>query len=143
MAKTDSDLVINIDTGVITFRNAENDEHCNCFPIKHEHAAMVESGELDVGVLVAAIKRHIAKEQDFDFDKYIAERMKLNVRKTALHVDAPKPELKDRTDEMVSNADIAAVKKELAAGKTQTKKQAVVSEAVAAAKKSAGEEVVL
>lgn len=136
MAKTDSDLVINIDTGVITFRNAENDEHCNCFPIKREHAAMVENGELDVGVLVAAIKRHLAKETDFNFDNYIAERMKLNVRKTALRVDAPKPELKDRTDEMVSDADIAAVKKEATdSGKKKTaKKQSVVDEAVGAAK---------
>ena len=110
MAKADTELVINIDTGVITFRNEENDTHCNCFPIKREHAAMVDRGELEVKTLVDAIKKHIGEKKSFDFDSYLAERRKLNVRHTALHVDPPKPELADRSDEMVSDAEIKAAK---------------------------------
>lgn len=131
MAKADTELVINIDTGVITFRNAENDEHCNCFPIRREHAAMVEKGDLDVATLVAAIKQHVRDKKDFDFDSYITERRKLNVRHTALHVDPPKPELSDRTDELVSDAEIAAV---AAVSKKKKGGDDVVSAAVADAK---------
>lgn len=125
MAKADTELVINIDTGVITFRNEENDAHCNCFPIRREHAAMVENGELDVKTLVDAIKKHIGERKSFDFDSYLNERRKLNVRHTALHVDPPKPELADRTDELVSDAEIAAAKKEAGGGGTDAVDQAV------------------
>lgn len=107
----DTELVINIDTGVVTFRNEENDAHCNCFPIKHEHAQMLERGELDVATLVAAIKKHVGEKKEFDFDSYLAERRKLNVRHTALHVDPPKPELRDRSAELVSDDDIKEAKK--------------------------------
>ena len=117
----DTELVINIDTGVITFRNEENDAHCNCFPIRCEHAQMIERGELDVATLVAAIKKHIGEKQSFDFDSYLAERKKLNVRHTALRVDLPKPELRDRSDELVSDDDLKDAKK---ASKKQAKKDA-------------------
>lgn len=127
MAKADTELVINIDTGVITFRNAENDEHCNCFPIRREHAAMVEKGDLDVATLVAAIKQHVRDKKDFDFDSYITERRKLNVRHTALHVDPPKPELSDRSDEIVSDAEIRAAKKEAAKEKASAEPDPVAS----------------
>jgi hypothetical protein len=130
MAKTDTELLINIDTGVITFRNDTNDTHCNCFPIRREHAAMVEKGELDVATLVAAIKQHVRDKQDFDFDAYIAERRKLNVRHTALHVDPPKPELADRSDELVSDAEIKAAKKDATTAKG-AKGEDAVSDAVA------------
>ena len=125
MAKADTELVINIDTGVITFRNEENDAHCNCFPIRREHAAMVESGELDVKTLVEAIKKHIGERKSFDFDSYLNERRKLNVRHTALKVEPPAPKLADRTDELVSDAEIAAVKKEAEAAGGDTVAQAV------------------
>lgn len=133
MAKADTELVINIDTGVITFRNEENDAHCNCFPIRREHAALVEKGELDVATLVAAIKQHIHDKKGFDFDTYLAERRKLNVRHTALHVDPPKPELADRSDELVTDAEIKAAKKKAGTEAHQPEKKSgdAVDEAVA------------
>ena len=131
MAKTDTEQVINIDTGVITFRNDENDTHCNCFPIRREHAAMVENGELEVAILVAAIKQHVRDKKDFDFDSYIKERRKLNVRHTALHVDPPKPELPDRSDELVSNAELKKAMEAAAAAENPSKiKDDAVADAV-------------
>ena len=127
MANPDTDLVINIDTGVITFRNEENDAHCNCFPIKREHAGMVERGELDVATLVDAIKKHVGEKSQFDFDSYLVERRKLNVRHTALHVDPPKPELRDRSDELVSDDDIRNAKRSRRSSKRDAKAEAAES----------------
>ena len=111
MKKTDSELLINIDTGVITFRNDTNDSHCNCVPISRKHAELVENGELPVATVVAAIKSHLREKRDFDFDAYVEERRKLNVRKSAMRVEERKPELSDRSGEMVSDAEIDAAKK--------------------------------
>lgn len=80
-------LVINIDTGVISFRTEENAAQCNCRPISYKHAKMVESGELEIKALLAAIKKHMMSAEEFDYDEYAAERRKLNVRHSALHAD--------------------------------------------------------
>ena len=111
MAKTkDTPLAYNIDTGVVVFRNSESDAQCNCVPIKREHAAMLERGEISTKALSAAIKSHLKEKRDFDFDKYIEERRKLNVRKAALKIDEPDAALKNRNDELLSDAEIAAAK---------------------------------
>ncbi len=134
----DTELVINIDTGVVTFRNEENDAHCNCFPIKREHAGMVERGELDVATLVDAIKKHVGEKSQFDFDSYLVERRKLNVRHTALHVDLPRPELRDRSEELVSDDEIKSAKKARRTAKKDAKADAAesVSSAVESIAKS-------
>lgn len=111
MAKTkDTPLAYNIDTGVVVFRNSESDAQCNCVPIKREHAAMLERGEISTKALSAAIKSHLKEKRDFDFDKYIEERRKLNVRKAALKIGEPDAALKNRNDELLSDAEIAAAK---------------------------------
>lgn len=105
---TDTPLVYNFDTGVVAFRNGENDTQCNCVPIRREHALMLERGEISTQALSAAIKEHLKEKRDFDFDKYIEERRKLNVRKTALRTETPAPELKNRDGELLSDTEIAA-----------------------------------
>lgn len=142
-AKKDSELVINIDTGVIAFRNQENDAHCNCFPISRKHAEMVEKGSLPVATLVAAIKEHLREKRDFNFDTYIEERRKLNVRKSAMHVEEPKPELADRSDEMVSDADIEKAEKAEAGAGADVVEKAVEQVSAASTKATKTSKVVL
>ena len=146
MAKTkDTPLAYNIDTGVVVFRNSESDAQCNCVPIKREHAAMLERGEISTKALSAAIKSHLKEKRDFDFDKYIEERRKLNVRKAALKIDEPDAALKNRNDELLSDAEIAAAKtadaepEEPAAPANPT--DDIVAEAIAATAAPAAEPV--
>lgn len=122
----DTPLIINIDTGVITFRNEENAQHCNCRPISRKHAEMISRGELEVGPLLAAIKKHMMSAEDFDYDKYTDERRKLNVRHSALHADERAPVEDAKPEEYVTDVEIAAEKKAddpVAAAVSETKKR--------------------
>lgn len=107
---TDTPLVINIDTGIIAFRTEENALQCNCRPISKRHAQMVESGELELKALLAAIKKHMMSAEDFDYDKYADERRKLNVRHTALHADDRETVKDADASEYVSDAEVEDAK---------------------------------
>ena len=106
MNNNNTPLVINIDTGVISFRTNENAEQCNCRPISHKHAKMVEDGELEINALLAAIKKHMMSADDFDYDKYADERRRLNVRHSALHADDRKKVEDASADEYVTDEEI-------------------------------------
>lgn len=108
--KQDSELIINIATGVVTFRNEETDAQVTSYPISRRHATMIENGDLPAARVCAAIKAKMMANEKFDFDEYAEGLRKLNVRKSALHAEPPKQELSDRSEEMVSDDEIEAAK---------------------------------
>lgn len=112
MNKQDTELVINTMTGVITFRNEENDAQVTSFPISRRHATMIENGEISAANVCAAIKAKMMANEKFSFDEYAEGLRRLNMRKSALHIDPPKVQLSDRSDEMVDDSDIEKAAKE-------------------------------
>ena len=107
MNENNTPLVINVDTGVISFRTEENAAQCNCRPISYRHAMMVESGELELKPLLAAIKKHMMSADDFDYEDYAAKRKLLNVRHTALHADDRVKVEDAKKEDYISDEEIA------------------------------------
>lgn len=99
-------LVINIDTGVVAFRTAENAAQCNCRPISPRHARMVESGELPLAPLLAAIKKHMMGAADFDYEAYAEARRSLNVRHADIHAEGRAPVADADSDDYVTDAEV-------------------------------------
>lgn len=99
-------LVINIDTGVVAFRTAENAAQCNCRPISPRHARMVESGELPLAPLLAAIKKHMMGAADFDYEAYAEARRSLNVRHADIHADVRAPVDDADSDDYVTDEEV-------------------------------------
>lgn len=103
-------FAINLDTGVICFRNQYIDMQVNVKPIPQEVVDMITSGEVTTKEVVNAIGAKLRDDPDFDFSEYIELKKRLNVRKSAYKIQDTATPLKDRSDEEVSVEEIKAEK---------------------------------
>lgn len=102
-----SKYIINLDTGVVAFRNAYTDRQVNMKPIPDAVVDMMRTGKVSVNDVITAINAKIRESGEFDdIENYLAERAKLNVHKTTKKASSKSEALPDRSKEEISVSDL-------------------------------------
>jgi len=112
--------LINMNDGRIVFRNRETDAQINLRPVSQELVDMIVHGEVKSMDVVNAISAKIKENGDFNLAQYVEDMKKLNVRKSNPQGVPDREELKDRSSEEVSLAEVKS-----AAVKTGAKKERI------------------
>lgn len=119
----DCKYLINMKDGRLVFRNEETDKQVNLKPVPDSVVKMIMRGEVSERDVINAISAKMKESGDFDFQAYVAELAKLNVRVSNPQEGARKVELKDRSDEMVGADEIKAAAEKGADAKAAKKER--------------------
>lgn len=107
----DSLFSMSLDDGRIVFRNAQVDRQVNYYPVPYAVVTAIRNREVDWKTVKSACEAKMKEKGDLNIQDYLQKLKLLNVRRTRIDLSEDKPKVEDRSDEMVSLADILPSKK--------------------------------
>lgn len=121
---------MNLNDGRIVFRNEQVDKQINYYPVPHDVAVMVDRKELDWKKVKEACEKKMKENGELDIQEYLQKLKLLNVRKTKVDFAEDESKVEDRSDEMITLADV--VPPETKKGKAKAEEKPKATEEVTA-----------